>query len=104
VYYLQKGDLVFSTVARRDARQAQLQTYLNGVTARNKSLRPYTSTDGPSLSIIVDYDLKAEADQVWADVQAMKDTADVTGGFMGYGSVAEAAGEVSASLGYRWWY
>lgn len=104
MYWRQKGDLVFSTVARRNARQTQVQTYLAGVSTRSVVLRPFTSGDGPSLAIIVDYNDQAAADQVWADVQAMRDTADVTGGFMGYGTVAENAGETSQSLGYRWWY
>jgi hypothetical protein len=104
MYYRQKGDLVFSTATKRDQRQTQVQNFLNGVSTRSVSLRPYTSSDGPSLSIIVDYDTQADADNVWAQVQAMKDTADITGGFMGYGAVAENETETSSSLGYRWWY
>jgi hypothetical protein len=104
VYYRQKGEVIFDTAAHRDTRLAQVAAYLSNKSTRSKFVAARSSPEGAALTIIVDYDTKADADQVWADVQAMRDTAEITGGFMGYGSVAETDLETGELYGYRWWY
>lgn len=104
MYYRQKGELIFDTVAHRNTRLSQVTTYLSNKSTRSKTVVARTSPEGPAMTIIVDYNDKADSDQVWADVQAMRDTADITGGFMGYAAVAEVDTEVGELYGYRWWY
>lgn len=104
MYWRQKGELVFSTNGKRNQRLAQIQSYLADKSLLSSNVVASDTSDGPIVRIVVDYASKVDADQVWSDVQAMRDTADITGGFMGYGSVAESDVEVSEFYGYRWWY
>lgn len=84
MFWRQKGQFQINTQQRRDNLVTQVSTYLADKNTTSKTVTP----GGPSgefwITIIVDYANQADADQVWADVQSVKNAGWLVTGFMGY--------------------
>jgi hypothetical protein len=100
MYWRHKGQLLGTSQARTDQLQALIVNYLADKNTRSKEIyQSTTSTTQPSLIIMVTYNLKADADSVWADIQnARTSNWIVSPSWVAYGQFPETALESYALL------
>src|SRR4051794_32681947 len=105
MFWMQKAALLCSTTGRANTLQSQIESRLAGKDLRVLEVEQSSNqgTVRPNLIVVVQYNVKADADQVWTDIT----TADtnkwiVTPSFAAYGEMNDD-GSLSQLLGRIDW-